>query len=158
VTTNKPDFSTPIAENEEVKAGIAKIVGLLLSDDADVRAGVTTNLVVLALPGVRNLVLSDVIAQALSRKVRVRESAIRALIAVRFFAVERLKWELFVSQDRIRRRQLVELLGKVSAVYDVLVIMVLGDITNNRSEHASIRQAARKALGRIDPEFEENVG
>ncbi len=111
----------------------------------------------LALPGVRNLVLSNVIDQALSPKARVREPAIRALKAIRLFAVERLKRELFVARERKKRRQLVELLGQVSAVYDVLVIMVLGEIAQNRHDHAIVRKAAREALRRVDPKYEPSA-
>ncbi len=150
--TTKQFVPQQIAENEELKAGITQIVSLLLDEDTDVRARVSTNLIVVALPEVRNFVLSDLIDRALSRKAKVRESAIRALKAVRLFAVERLKGELFFAQDRKKRRQLVMLLGKVSVRYDVLVIMVLGDIAHNKHDHPSVRKAAREVLQRIFPE------
>lgn len=158
MTSNQPSLRPSIPEDPEIQIGVAQLVGYLLSDDVTLRARIATGLNQVAIPGVRNLILSAVIARARSRRACLREPAIRALEEMRPLAVECLKRELIRTRGQRTRQKLVELLGKISPSHDRQVTMVLAQVAYGDREHADVREAAREAIRRVDPEFEKYAG
>jgi hypothetical protein len=148
--------STPL--DPEAQASIDHFVRYLLCDKPGVRDGMGAILREKAIPAVMNVVLSAVIAKARSKRASIRDPAIRALEAVRPLGIERLKRELLRTRGRKTRQKLVELLGKICPIHDRQVTMLLAQILHNDHEDVSVRLAAREAIRRVDPEFEQYAG
>lgn len=154
----KPLACSNSATHSDVQAGVKDLLGYLLDPNQAVQAAAATALKQGALPGVMCLVLEELIAKATGRKPEVQERAVQALQELDRVALNHVQLRLLAAKAPNARRKLVELFGRLSPQGDRQVLWVLNGIVCKRREHENVREAARDAIGRIDPEFERYAG